>query len=70
GVFADIAGILRDNSVSMEAVLQRARSPGEAVPGVLITHEAVEVTVASSLQQISALAACTEEPRMIRIEPF
>ena len=70
GVFADIAGILRDNSVSMEAVLQRARSPGEAVPVVLITHEAEEAAVASSLQQISALAACTEEPRMIRIEPF
>jgi homoserine dehydrogenase len=70
GVFADIAGILRDNSVSMEAVLQRARAPGEAVPVVLITHEAEEAAVATSLAQIGGLSACTEEPRMIRIEPF
>lgn len=70
GVFADIAGILRDNAVSMEAVLQRARAPGEAVPVVMITHEAEESAVVRSLQQIMALKACVEEPRMIRIEPF
>lgn len=70
GVFADIAGILRDNAVSMEAVLQRARAPGEAVPVVMITHESEESAVARSLQQIKALEACIESPRMIRIEPF
>ena len=68
GVFADIAAILRDNAVSMEAVLQRARAPGEAVPVVLITHEAEEAAVARSLRHITELNACVEPPRMIRIE--
>lgn len=70
GVFADIAAILRDNAVSMEAVLQRARAPGEAVPVVLITHEAEEAAVTRSLRRITELNACVEPPRMIRIEPF
>ncbi|MBL8661024.1 MAG: homoserine dehydrogenase [Rhodospirillales bacterium] len=70
GVFADIAAILRDNRVSMEAVLQRARAPGEAVPVVMITHEAEEAAVIRSLREIMALKTCVEEPRMIRIEPF
>ncbi|HEB78916.1 MAG TPA: homoserine dehydrogenase, partial [Rhodospirillales bacterium] len=30
GVFADVADVLRDNDISMEAVLQRGRAPGEA----------------------------------------
>jgi homoserine dehydrogenase len=70
GVFADIAAILRDNNVSMEAVLQRARAPGEAVPVVMTTHEVEEEGMIRSLDQITALAASTEPPRMIRIEPF
>ena len=37
---------------------------------VLITHEAEEAAVTASLAQIGRLAACSEEPRMIRIEPF
>ncbi|MBK8174594.1 MAG: homoserine dehydrogenase [Rhodospirillales bacterium] len=70
GVLADVTSILRDNSVSMEAVLQRARAPGEAVPVVMTTHETVEAAMVRSLEQIAALPSSTEPPRMIRIEPF
>ena len=70
GVFADIAAILRDHAVSMEAVIQRARAPGEAVPLVLTTHETEEVAMMRALDAIFGLSSCIEPPRVIRIEPF
>ncbi len=70
GVFADIAAILRDHDVSMEAVLQRGRAPGEPVPVVMTTHETAEAAMVRSLATIGELASCAEPPRMIRIEPF
>jgi homoserine dehydrogenase len=69
GVFAEVAAILRDHAVSMEAVLQRGRAPGEPVPVVMITHETVEASMLASLDAVAALDACVEPPRMIRIEP-
>ena len=39
GVIADVTAALRDEEVSLEAMLQRGRAPGEAVPVVLTTHE-------------------------------
>ena len=70
GVFADVAAALRDNNISMEAVLQRGRRPGETVPVVLTTHESDEGAMRRTLEAIAALDAVTEPPRMIRIEPF
>jgi homoserine dehydrogenase len=70
GVFADVAAVLRDNDVSMEAVLQRARSPGEAVPVVMTTHETEEVAMIRSLRAIDGLQSTVEPARMIRIEPL
>ena len=69
GVFADVAAILRDHDVSMEAVIQRARAPGEPVPVVMTTHETAESDMLQSLAAIGELDACVEPPRMIRIEP-
>lgn len=70
GVFADVAAILRDHEISMEAVLQRSRSATEPVPVVLKTHEATEAAVNNALAAIAALDAVAEAPHMIRIEPF
>ncbi len=70
GVIADVAAALRDQQVSMEAFLQRARSPGEAVPVVLTTHETDEAAMQRALAVIGALDAVVEPPRMIRIEDF
>lgn len=70
GVFADIAAILRDHAVSMEAVIQRSRAPGEAVPLVLTTHDTEEGAMMQALDAIFDLPSCVEPPRVIRIEPF
>ena len=68
GVIADVAAALRDEEVSMEAMIQRARSPGEAVPVVLTTHETEEAAMRRALERITRLASVTEPPHMIRIE--
>ena len=68
GVIADITAELRDQGVSLESMIQRGRSAGEAVPVVLVTHETRESAMRSALERISALAAVTEAPAMIRIE--
>ncbi|MBL6948146.1 MAG: homoserine dehydrogenase [Rhodospirillales bacterium] len=68
GVFADIAAVLRDHEVSMEAVLQRTRDPGEPVPVVMTMHETEEAAMTAALDEIADIGAVTEAPRMIRIE--
>lgn len=70
GVFADIAAALRDAKVSMEAVVQRVRAPGEAVPVVMILHETVEAALNEALRRIRIIAAVVEPPQVIRIESF
>ncbi|MCL6607587.1 MAG: homoserine dehydrogenase [Geminicoccaceae bacterium] len=68
GVLADIAAVLRDHEVSIEALIQRARNPGQAVPIVLTSHETTEAAMSAALARIGSLAAVLEPPRMIRIE--
>jgi len=68
GVFADIAGVLRDEEVSMEGILQRARAPGEAVPVVMTTHETEEAAMNKALARFAAFDTVIEPPCMIRIE--
>jgi homoserine dehydrogenase len=68
GVIADITAELRDQGVSLESMIQRGRSAGEAVPVVLVTHETRESAMRSALERISTLAAVMEAPAMIRIE--
>ena len=70
GVFATIASALKDNNVSMEAVLQRGRSQNEAVPVVLTTHSTAEYSMLATLDLIEKNVAVVEPPCMIRIESF
>jgi homoserine dehydrogenase len=69
GVIADVTAALRDAGVSMGSMLQRGRSPGEAVPVVIVTHETRESAMLAALARISALDSVLEQPAMIRIEP-
>lgn len=69
GVIADVTAVLRDASISLESVLQHGRSPGEAVPVVLITHETREAEMRGALASIGGLDAVLEPPTLIRIEP-
>jgi homoserine dehydrogenase len=69
GVIADVTAALRDEGISLESMLQRGRSPGEAVPVVLVTHETREAAMVAALARIAALDAVLEDPAVIRIEP-
>ena len=68
GVIADVTAALRDQGISLESMLQRGRSPGEAVPVVLVTHETKESAMRAAVERISALGTVMEEPALIRIE--
>ncbi len=70
GVIADVAAALRDEQVSLESMLQHGRSPGDAVPVVLTTHETEEAAMCRALARIGELETVVEPPRMIRIEPL
>jgi homoserine dehydrogenase len=68
GVIADVTAVLRDEGISMESMLQRGRSPGEAVPVVIVTHETKESAMRAAVERIAALPTVMEEPALIRIE--
>ena len=68
GVIADVTAVLRDEGISLESMLQRGRSPGEAVPVVLVTHETQESAMSKALARIEALNTVMEKPALIRIE--
>jgi homoserine dehydrogenase len=68
-VIADITAVLRDNGVSLEAMLQRGRSPAVAVPVVLVTHDTTETAMRAAVTHITALDSVLEPPTIIRIEP-
>jgi len=68
GVIADVTAVFRDEQVSIESMIQRARSATEAVPVVLNMHECEEAAMQRALAQIGALDSVVEQPTMIRIE--
>jgi homoserine dehydrogenase len=68
GVIADVTAVLRDLGISLESMLQRGRSPGEAVPVVLVTHETQESAMGAALEAIGSLNTVMEAPTLIRIE--
>ncbi|HJP20276.1 MAG: homoserine dehydrogenase [Alphaproteobacteria bacterium] len=68
GVMAEIAAILRDESVSIESVVQRGRAPDEVVPVIIITHDAGEAAIRRVLDQFGQLEVVVEPPCLIRIE--
>jgi homoserine dehydrogenase len=70
GVFAMIAKALHEEDVSMEAILQRAKSPGDIVPVVLTMHNTKETSMQRALDKIASLDAVIDPPRLIRIENF
>ena len=68
GVIADIAAALRDEEISVEAMLQRGRAPDEMVPVVITTHDTDDAAMTRALARIGGLEAVVEPPRRIRIE--
>jgi homoserine dehydrogenase len=68
GVLAGIAGSLGENGVSIESVVQTGRKAGEAVPVVIVTHEAREMDVRKALHKIDNMEITREKTNLIRIE--
>ncbi len=65
---ADIAAALRDEEISVEALLQRGRAPDEVVPVVLTTHDTQDAAMTRALERIGAIETVIEPPRRIRVE--
>ena len=69
GVLAGIAGVLGKNGISIESMVQTARhNGGEAVPIVIMTHEAREGAIREALAEIDQFDFIAEKSRLIRIE--
>jgi homoserine dehydrogenase len=66
GVLAMITGVLAEHNVSIASCIQKER--GKTVPIIMITHEAKEGAIASSLSKIDKNPFIKEESLKIRIE--
>ena len=69
GVLAQVAGILGRHDISLVSVLQKARAEGEAVPVVMLTHDARERDMRAALAAIDRLPVVAARTTMIRVEP-
>lgn len=70
GVLADIAAIVRDHNISVEAVMQRSRNPEQPVSIVMTTHECRQSDVAAACEKIARLELMVQNPTVMRIEEF
>ena len=69
GVLADIARILADLSISIDAMVQREPAEGEQqVDIIMLTHEAREKHVNAAIAKIEALQVVTGKVTRIRLE--
>jgi len=68
GVLSRVAGILGDNNISIAQVIQKGRGTREAVPVVMMTHEAREKDMRAALSAIDRMADVATPTTMIRVE--
>jgi homoserine dehydrogenase len=68
GALSRVAGILGDNDISIANVIQKGRGTREAVPVVMLTHEARERDMRAALAAIDALPDVAATTMMIRVE--
>jgi homoserine dehydrogenase len=69
GVLAHITGILGENEIGIESVIQKGRArASEAVPVLMRTHPAQEAALRQALEEIDRLPDLTAPTRLIRIE--
>ncbi|MEW5804139.1 MAG: homoserine dehydrogenase [bacterium] len=67
GVLSKISGILGQHNISLASVIQKERRIGEAVPIVMMTHEALEHNIQNALNEINSLPFVTEKANLIRV---
>ncbi len=69
GVMADIAGILGQEGISIEAIQQKEPGEGEThVPLIMLTHRVLEARMDRAIARIEALEAVSGEVMRIRME--
>jgi homoserine dehydrogenase len=69
GVLADITRILADQSISIDAMVQKEPSEGEEqVDIIMLTHLTVEKNVNHAIERIEALPVISGKVRRIRLE--
>src|SRR5262245_19479845 len=68
GVLSRVAGILGENDISITSVIQKGRATKEAVPVVMMTHEAQERDMRTALAAIDRLRVVSSPTTMIRVE--
>ncbi len=68
GVLSKISGILGNYNISIASVIQKGRRVGEAVPLVVLTHEAKEKDVRQAIEEIDHLPVVMDKTVFIRVE--
>src|SRR4030043_1805212 len=68
GVLSKISGILGNYNISIASVIQKGRKVGEAVPLVVLTHEAKERDVQKAVEEIDRLPVVMGKTVFIRVE--
>jgi homoserine dehydrogenase len=68
GVLSRVAGILGDNDISIANVIQKGRGTREAVPVVMLSHEAREQDMRRALAAIDRLPDVATPTTMFRVE--
>ena len=68
GVLSRVAGILGENDISIANVIQKGRGTREAIPVVMMTHDARERDMRAALAKIDRLRDVAAPTTMIRVE--
>ena len=68
GVLSKISGILGSYNISIASVIQKGRRVGEAVPLVVLTHEAKEKDVRQAIREIDQLPVVMDKTVFMRVE--
>ncbi|HEY4135291.1 MAG TPA: ACT domain-containing protein, partial [Alphaproteobacteria bacterium] len=68
GVIADVTAVMRDENVSMETMIQRARAPGDRVPVVITTHETSQAQISRVVERLGNVKTVLEPPHVMSIE--
>jgi homoserine dehydrogenase len=68
GVMSRITGVLGKNNISISSMIQKGRKVDEAVPVVMMTHEAVERDVRRALDEINKMDCVAGPTMVIRVE--
>jgi len=67
GALASLAAALGETGVSIQRMRQYGRSD-QAVPVVMVTHDARRAAIDTALERIAALPVCLSQPVAIQIE--